>query len=461
MVPASGPGRHGLDVPAAGRPVWHGLTSAFRVATMSAMTKRWKLSTRRAALAGAGPSAVRTSGIAALVALVLSVAEPAAAQPARPDLLTFAAGAIPLRIEADAAARVGMEHAIAAIDGAPDVRSITSAVPSDTRVAFVYVLPAPTVFERLAVPRVLETPSPSQTFVREVTVYGSARSATDGFVQLASGTLKAHAGQGEQTELTLHRRDAVRWVRVELAGGLHTPRSKVFLEFSEIIGEGRQESAPVADHFGGPWTGRGLALTLKQQGAVVSGCYDRSGRLEGTVDGPVLQATGRDPKTGVPSGFIAARLGDGRLQVLRSTNGAPFKLFSGERGDPRPLPQCDAPATPVLGCGAVIHGIRFDFDAATLRPGSAPLLDALQRGLAADASREVLIEGHTSSEGAEDYNRALSDRRARAVVDALVQRGIAATRLRAAGLGEARPIAPNDDEAGRALNRRVEVRCRA
>ena len=72
----------------------------------------------------------------------------------------------------------------------------------------------------------------------------------------------------------------------------------------------------------------------------------------------------------------------------------------------------------------------------------------------------VLIEGHTSSEGGTTYNQRLSERRAQAVVADLIQRGIAASRLSALGIGEARPIASNNDENGRSLNRRVEVHCK-
>jgi OOP family OmpA-OmpF porin len=373
------------------------------------------------------------------------------------DLLTFAQGAFPLRVEADDAAKVTMEYAIAAIDGSATVRPVTSTVDANTRLAFVYELPALTRFERLRVPGVLETPSPRQTFVRDVTVRGSAVSSTEGFVKLASAMLTAHPQRGQYSELTVHRHDEVRWVKLELAHALSAPQPKVWLEFSEIIGHGRQQPAALATGFGGHWQGRGLALSLRQEGALVSGCYDRGGRLEGTVNGRMLYATGREPRTGVPSSFIAALGGDGALQLLRSTNGAPFKLYAGQAGTPSP--GCEPAAKPALGCGSVIHGIRFDFDSAVVRPEAGLLLDMLYQGLAADKSACIRIEGHTSSEGEAAYNQGLSQRRAQAVARQLEQRGLAGGRVAGVGLGETRPIAPNDDEAGRALNRRVEVHC--
>jgi outer membrane protein OmpA-like peptidoglycan-associated protein len=114
----------------------------------------------------------------------------------------------------------------------------------------------------------------------------------------------------------------------------------------------------------------------------------------------------------------------------------------------------------VLGCGSVIHGITFGFDSAEIRPDSEPVLAALYDGLRADSSAAIVIEGHTSSEGSDAYNQRLSERRAEAVVADLVARGLPKNRVGATGLGEGRPIAPNTDESGRSLNRRVEVHCR-
>jgi outer membrane protein OmpA-like peptidoglycan-associated protein len=68
----------------------------------------------------------------------------------------------------------------------------------------------------------------------------------------------------------------------------------------------------------------------------------------------------------------------------------------------------------------------------------------------------IRVEGHTDNVGGKSYNQDLSQRRARAVVRALVQRGIAAGRLEAQGYGFDRPVASNATAAGRAKNRRVE-----
>jgi len=66
------------------------------------------------------------------------------------------------------------------------------------------------------------------------------------------------------------------------------------------------------------------------------------------------------------------------------------------------------------------------------------------------------VQGHTDNIGEIDYNQDLSERRAEAVRQALLERGVEANRLRSRGFGESQPIAPNDTEEGRAKNRRTQ-----
>ena len=191
----------------------------------------------------------------------------------------------------------------------------------------------------------------------------------------------------------------------------------------------------------------------------MAGCFDTDGELKGTVSGNILRAVGASQDHRIASSFVLGVSDSGVLRGVRSTNGGPFAVYFGEPAAPGAAPRCPA-LTPALGCGSVIHGINFDVDSAVIRPDAAPVLERLFAGLHSDASAAVVIEGHTSSEGAETYNQQLSERRAQAVVSDLVRRGIRTARLSAIGLGEARPMASNDSESGRSLNRRVEIHCR-
>jgi outer membrane protein OmpA-like peptidoglycan-associated protein len=89
--------------------------------------------------------------------------------------------------------------------------------------------------------------------------------------------------------------------------------------------------------------------------------------------------------------------------------------------------------------------------------GALTTIDRLAQFMRDYPERSVRIEGHTDSAGDDQANQQLSERRAAAVRDALVARGIDAARIETAGYGEARPIAGNDTPGGRQQNRRIEV----
>ncbi len=107
--------------------------------------------------------------------------------------------------------------------------------------------------------------------------------------------------------------------------------------------------------------------------------------------------------------------------------------------------------------GHVALYINFDFDKADIKPESQPIIDEVMELLKANPNLNLVIEGHTDNVGTPDYNRRLSDARARSVVAALTTQGIAARRLSAIGYGQDKPIADNRTDAGRAQNRRVEL----
>ena len=378
---------------------------------------------------------------------------------ARPDLLSFANGVLPVSISTgNADLRVEMASAIGLIDGDPRGFVVTAkpGAPSDI-VEIVYALPALTQFDRFAVPNITETPSPSQTFFKHVEVLGSGESVDGPYTTLASGQLNVPSEKGVETELMIAAdQPEVLWIKLRLGDGINVERDKTYFEFSEMIGNGRQQVPALSEGFSGVWKGRGVAIELAQDGASVTGCYDTNSQLTGTVEGNILRALGQNP-AGIPSQFIVIAAADGSLRGLRSTNGAPFKPYDGEVS--KSAPECLPAEPPALGCGTIIHGIGFDYDSDLIRPQSEPILAAMHDGLSMEYDGTIQIVGHSSSEGAADYNRDLSHRRAEAVVAALVERGLDPSRISAAGRGEDEPIASNIDEAGRSMNRRVEIRC--
>jgi OOP family OmpA-OmpF porin len=110
----------------------------------------------------------------------------------------------------------------------------------------------------------------------------------------------------------------------------------------------------------------------------------------------------------------------------------------------------------VLGAAVKAQPIAFAPGSAVFEPGSGAALDRLGAVFRRCDGGRIEIGGHTDSQGSQGLNQRLSQARAEAVLDALLARGVSLDRMSAQGYGEARPIATNETEAGRALNRRIE-----
>ncbi|MBI4720064.1 MAG: OmpA family protein [Chitinivibrionia bacterium] len=107
------------------------------------------------------------------------------------------------------------------------------------------------------------------------------------------------------------------------------------------------------------------------------------------------------------------------------------------------------------------NAILFDFDSSVLKPSSQDQLNQMGAVFVKYPDTDIIIAGHTDSQGTEEYNQKLSERRAGAVMGYLIQQGINQGRLTTYGYGESTPVAGNDTEDGRTLNRRVELEIRA
>jgi len=101
--------------------------------------------------------------------------------------------------------------------------------------------------------------------------------------------------------------------------------------------------------------------------------------------------------------------------------------------------------------------VHFDFDRYSLRPEATRVLDEAVNAMREDATLRLTIEGHTCNIGTAEYNLALGDRRANAVRDYLVSRGVGADRLQTISYGEERPKYDNAREETRRLNRRAAM----
>lgn len=244
-------------------------------------------------------------------------------------------------------------------------------------------------------------------------------------------------------------------------------------EYHHLLQDGRLEIA-IDDPTSG--AGDGFAIdfvrvlinpkTLPERGRVGGRVSDAqsgaalSGALVSTALGQVETAPdGSYRIENVPAGLAVVRAASAGYVPSAATSdlvdGATVKLDF--RLAPRQLDQAEL-ARQLGQSGRVeIPGIFFELDSAALKSASKTALDAVLAVLGAQPDRRYVIEGHTDSQGDAAYNLDLSTRRARAVADWLIGRGIAADRLATQGYGETHPTADNTTAAGRALNRRVEL----
>lgn len=148
-----------------------------------------------------------------------------------------------------------------------------------------------------------------------------------------------------------------------------------------------------------------------------------------------------------------------------------YLLYPGDRPDIQPRPKqvaamqeqtapMQAPEPPPANMKMVldVSDILFDFDKWVLRASVVPELDEWADYLNRNPSITADIYGHADSTGPSSYNQGLSEKRAEAVVNYLVAKGVERSRLTAKGYGENQPIAPNTSKEGRQKNRRVELK---
>ena len=165
-------------------------------------------------------------------------------------------------------------------------------------------------------------------------------------------------------------------------------------------------------------------------GDLVGGRRDRTERIVGTGIGALA------------GGAVGAYMDRQEQALRRQTAGTGVEID--RRGDELVL--------------TMPSGITFAFDRYDIQPQFQPTLDQIAQTLTAYPQTMIDIYGHTDSTGADAYNQTLSENRARAVASYLAGHGVQPVRMATRGFGETQPVADNATDAGRAANRRVEIR---
>lgn len=186
-----------------------------------------------------------------------------------------------------------------------------------------------------------------------------------------------------------------------------------------------------------------------QQGALVGA---GGGALAGALVG---QLVGRDTKATLIGAAIGAAVGG-------AAGAGVGKMMDNQERDMRQaLANSEAAAIRREGNLLAISlkgDVTFDTNSAVVRPGLYSEIDRISNVLIQYPDTVIRVEGHTDSTGSEQYNMDLSARRANAVKDLIVQRGVDPSRIETMAFGETMPIASNDTESGRMMNRRVEIK---
>lgn len=145
------------------------------------------------------------------------------------------------------------------------------------------------------------------------------------------------------------------------------------------------------------------------------------------------------------------------VSVQVYNNGADYNLIIMERGEMVQEVTASEMLDTLNRDGFMALYINFDTGKAIIKPESGPIIEQIAALLRDNGDLNLSVEGHTDNVGTPQSNKALSEERAKAVVAAVVELGIDASRMTAVGWGQERPIADNRTEDGRAKNRRVEI----
>jgi len=124
---------------------------------------------------------------------------------------------------------------------------------------------------------------------------------------------------------------------------------------------------------------------------------------------------------------------------------------------PQPAPVQQPAPVVVQKPDYIFSNIQFEFNSGILKTDSYPILDKAAAEMKTDTTVKFILKGYASAEGTDAHNMELSIDRANAVKAYLTNSGVSTTQLTTQGFGESNPVADNTTEAGRILNRRVEM----
>jgi outer membrane protein OmpA-like peptidoglycan-associated protein len=298
---------------------------------------------------------------------------------------------------------------------------------------------------------------------KDIVVEVSDASESNGFRRIADVSLQDRA---DNQKFPVSSEVPGRWVRLTTR---NNHGSAEYIELFDFRAAGRQLTQTEFPDVTGTYTTNYGDFHLKQEGTSITGCYEHKGGLiEGGVEGRVIKFmwSQADSKSQGPA-IMVFTPDTSRMYGLwwDQGNDSARGVWNGTKKS-TDVGSCahwaggvEAQITKELNeVGRVrVYGINFDSDSDYIKDESKPTLDKIGAMLKTKAAWKITIEGHTDSTSTAQHNQELSERRAAAVRNYLQSAGIDASRLKTVGYGATKPVASNDNELGRAQNRRVEL----
>jgi len=297
---------------------------------------------------------------------------------------------------------------------------------------------------------------------KDIVVELSDDGPTEGFMEITSLSL-VDREDNQSFPVTVDK--SGKWVRLTIKNNHGSPEYTELMDF-RAYGE-QLTRTPIAD-VSGTYATNYNDFHLRQEGTSVTGCYEYDeGVLNGGIEDRIMKFTWIEPGQKGPAVMIFTS--DGKkffgLWWYEGREDSQGGIWNGTKksedvgGCPHWGGGIQEQMTgELLEYGRVrLYGINFDYDSDVIRAESKPTLDKIVAMLKSEPTMQLIIEGHTDSDGTTEHNQILSQKRAESVKSYLVSAGISSSRLFTEGYGESTPVAPNTTATGKAQNRRVEL----
>lgn len=297
--------------------------------------------------------------------------------------------------------------------------------------------------------------------VKDIMVELSDEGPTEGFAEITSVSL---VDQEDNQSFPVTVDKSGRWLRLTVQNNQGSPEYTELMDFRAF---GKQLTQTPLPDVSGTYETNYNDFHLRQQGTSVTGCYEwDEGVLNGGIEGRMMKFTWQERDGKGPAVMVFTSDGErffglwwyeGQVSAAGEWNGVKKSQEVGSCPHWAGGVQ-EQIVKDLSEFGRVrLYGINFDYDSAVIRGESKPTLDKIVAMLDSEPTMQLMIEGHTDSDGTTEHNQVLSQQRAESVKSYLVAAGISSSRLSVEGFGESMPVASNTTATGKAQNRRVEL----